>query len=213
MTSKAKKPAISPPGLLIICVLILMAGWIKLLFPTWLEYSVDYAERMLIIAMTLAYGGFRFRVANSALEIRTLALTVSILMVSLVAHFIEQATWKDVPVLGGQIWPYSAIQFEPHIYFDLTVGLMLVAVSEELVFRYLIVRVFPGKTTLQYLVTFMAFGLIHAPQGLYGMAFAGIIGMLFMWLYKRTKTLSAPIAAHYLYDLYFFSTVYYGHLL
>lgn len=89
--------------------------------------------------------------------------------------------------------------------FDLSAGLFLVALSEELIFRYLAQKAFTTSAAKQYMVATVLFGLIHAPQGPLLVIATALSGALYLWLYRRAGTLAAPVLAHFLVDFAIFS--------
>ena len=70
---------------------------------------------------------------------------------------------------------------------------------EELLFRSLLIGGLTPLATPLALVIGMgvAFGLLHSPQGAWGMAGAGLAGIVFGLLFVQTGSLVAPLAAHY----------------
>lgn len=70
---------------------------------------------------------------------------------------------------------------------------------EELLFRSLLIGgLAPLIAPLALiLVGGVAFGLLHSPQGLWGMVGAGLAGVIFGLLFLTTGSLVAPLVAHY----------------
>ncbi|MBF0246692.1 MAG: CPBP family intramembrane metalloprotease [Alphaproteobacteria bacterium] len=205
MQLKTQRSALSPTGLLVICVLIAFAGWFKLLLPITFTYLVDYLQRAVIIVLIVAYGGFRFRTSAPVFTRRVVMPTAGVILVTLALFYIQHRTWVSLPILGDRTYHFYMIDSGLLFVFDMTVGLLLVAVSEELLFRYLFVRTFPSSMKLQYFLSVLLFGFLHTPQGWYAVAVTGATGVLDMWLYRKTQTLVAPIASHYVVDLVIFS--------
>jgi len=92
--------------------------------------------------------------------------------------------------------------------FDITLGLALVALHEELVFRKLGGQVFAALgwgTWRTVLVTGLIFGLYHwwrAPAGMMAAALYGVVAMI---CYRRTGSLWPVGFAHYLVDYFAFA--------
>jgi membrane protease YdiL (CAAX protease family) len=90
---------------------------------------------------------------------------------------------------------------------DLTFGLALVTLSEEIVFRryarHMLLRHL-GDGPLLVLATSLLFGAYHWWTGLGNMISVSIVGALFMLFYQRSGALWPVVLAHYLVDLYFF---------
>ena len=70
---------------------------------------------------------------------------------------------------------------------------------EELLFRSLLIGGLSPLLPPLALVLAMgvAFGLLHSPQGVWGMAGAGLAGVIFGLLFLATESLVAPLLAHY----------------
>ncbi len=70
---------------------------------------------------------------------------------------------------------------------------------EELLFRSLFIGgLSPLLPPLLLVIgTGIAFGLLHSPQGIWGMAGAGLAGVIFGLLFTATGSLVAPLLAHY----------------
>jgi CAAX protease family protein len=92
--------------------------------------------------------------------------------------------------------------------FDLTLGLLLVAVSEEYVFRGLLMALLERlrlNTPMVIVTSAMVFALIHLTSGLDVTLNAFLAGLLYGVAYWQTRRLSVCIVSHYLTDLYVFS--------
>ena len=84
--------------------------------------------------------------------------------------------------------------------FDLSVGLLLVGLVEELVFRAYLCSFLERYTRsgpIIVLVSAVAFGLIHWSLGLHAVMITALIGALFMAAYLRTRSLPAIALAHF----------------
>lgn len=113
------------------------------------------------------------------------------------ARFMAPVPWfLDVGV------GYPPLQSPALVLFDLTIGLALVAVAEEVAFRKVFWAVWqergwPGLTV----VSSLAFGLLHAPQGVAAVVFTAVSGALLMMAYRTSGSLWVPIGLHYWADL------------
>jgi membrane protease YdiL (CAAX protease family) len=78
-----------------------------------------------------------------------------------------------------------------------------VVLLEELLFRSLLLGGLAPVLPLPWLVIgwSLFFGLLHSPQGLWGMVGAGLGGMLLSWLFLREGTLVTPLVAHYVTNI------------
>lgn len=89
-------------------------------------------------------------------------------------------------------------------WFDLAFGLVLVAYSEEVLFRRCarhIFRSYLGDRYVMVLITSVLFGGYHWWTGLGNIAEATFVGVLLMLLLQRSGALWPPVVAHYLSDL------------
>ena len=197
-------------GLLFLLCGLFYLGWVKFLADGTDVYLIDYAQRALIVA--LGWGaltdGFRrplppitdrvwlWALGGAAAIIAADTWTGSL---ALRAAF-DTALYPEVgfPPLENEVW--QAV--------DLTFGLVLVAVSEELVFRRLWTdwwHARGGGVTGLYVGSSLVFGLLHLPQGLADTAIAVVWGLLLMALYRRSRCLALVILVHFLVDLWYFA--------
>ena len=124
------------------------------------------------------------------------------LVVTLVGALIDQNGYlliKNLPdygPLGGM----PAIASPVWNGIDLTVGLLLVGIVEELIFRGYM-RTFIGRDTGNAFaivaISSAAFGLIHWSLGLHAVLVTSVIGAVFMAAYLRTRSLPAIMLAHF----------------
>jgi membrane protease YdiL (CAAX protease family) len=203
--------AAARPGVrLSLLVVLFYAGWIKFAAGDTDVYLIDYAQRALIIALGWAALTDGFRRALPPITDR-----VWLWAVGGAAAIIAVDTWT-----GGQdlraafdtaLFPevsFPPLENEVWQAVDLTFGLVLVAVSEELVFRRLWAdwwNARGGGTAGLYAGSSLVFGLLHLPQGLADTAVAVVWGVLLMYLYRRSRSLALVILVHFVVDLWYFS--------
>ncbi|MEZ4684453.1 MAG: CPBP family intramembrane glutamic endopeptidase, partial [Caldilineaceae bacterium] len=74
-----------------------------------------------------------------------------------------------------------------------------VVLLEELLFRSLLIGGFQAVIPLPLLLVgwSIIFGLLHSPQGWWGMVGAGLAGLLFGMLFVKQGSLVLPLVAHY----------------
>ena len=92
---------------------------------------------------------------------------------------------------------------------DLTFGLVMVGIFEELVFRsymHTFLNRYTQSPLALVLISSIAFGLIHWGLGLHAVLITSIIGALFMIAYLRTRSLPA-IMSHFAINFIDFSGV------
>jgi len=131
---------------------------------------------------------------------------VSFVVVFLVGTLVGTLILENGHLLIGSLPGYQrlgsipAIGSVPWKWIDLTVGLLLVGVCEELVFRgYLFAALSRYMTNRLALVAISAllFGLIHWSEGFHQVFITGAIGAVFMTLYLASKSLPAVMLAHF----------------
>jgi len=134
---------------------------------------------------------------------------VVFLIVALVGTVIDQNGYQliaklpaypslgDMPVIRSLAWNW----------IDLTLGLLLVGVVEELVFRgymHTFLSRFTESSSAIVAISSVAFGLIHWSLGLHAVMITSIIGAVFMIAYLRTRALP-PVM------LFFYSSLWVRH--
>ncbi|HVO01036.1 MAG TPA: CPBP family intramembrane glutamic endopeptidase [Candidatus Cybelea sp.] len=172
---------------------------------SWL--ALDYGMRistLLILAVPPA-----MRRLVYAREWRETGMIETVFWILIVGLFIWvtdcfQPLWALVPdtSLGG----YPASQGGLRL-LDLTFGLALVAVHEELLFRramrIALSGLGDGRTMI--LVSAALFGAYHWWRGIPTVFYAALFGLVAMLLYRRTGVLWPLVLLHYLTDLAYFA--------
>jgi uncharacterized protein len=169
----------------------------------------DYAGRLCGLGVLAAIPAARaaaFRFEARRLSLWKIALWIAgIVVVSIWTVGLRRMINASFPmtVLGG--YPRS----HGWLYvLDLTFGLMLVAFSEEIVFRRCarhLLQPHLGDSYLLVLITSLLFGCYHWWLGLGAVVEVSIVGTLLMLFYQRSGALWPAVLAHYLTDLYFFA--------
>lgn len=199
------------PGLRLALLLVLFyAGWVKFLADGTDIYLIDYAQRALIIA--LAWGALTDALRRP-LPLITNPVWLSALVGSAAIIALDSWTggWAPRAAFDTALFPevsFPPLENEAWQVVDLTFGLVLVAVSEELVFRRLWTDWWEargGGTAGLYIGSSLVFGLLHLPQGLADTAIACVWGVLLMALYRRNRSLALVILVHFIVDLWYFS--------
>lgn len=123
-------------------------------------------------------------------RMRVSHFVASAVMLSVVGIALDQcglAFWeKTLPdtAMGG--YPVEGVFLE---WFDLTMGLLLVAFSEEVVFRSAAAQFFDKLGMIPfYLVTALLFGAAHWSGGIALVVSASFIGATFMYFYRATDS-------------------------
>ena len=134
------------------------------------------------------------------------------LAVALAGILIDQNGYELLAGLPG----YAKLGGMPPIddpfwdWLDLTFGLLMVGVFEELVFRgYMctFLQRYTRSSLAIVLISSLAFGLIHWGLGLHSVVVTSIIGALFMITYLRSQSLPASMLVHFAINFVDFSGV------
>lgn len=174
----------------------------------WLAW--DYGARFVVLAgVALAYrtrliGPVRHRAPVHVATQYFLLTLVGVLFLQWIVY------WLYAPYLRYlELFQPPYIRNTALAIFDLTAGILLVAVSEELAFRRLLFALLQrcglGVHAI-VLVSATAFGLVHLTSGLVDTLNAFLAGLLLGYLFHATGRLGLCIAVHYVDDL----TVYWG---
>ena len=131
-----------------------------------------------------------------------LRFLATFLIVAAAGTVLDQNGYRLIAKLPG----YTALGGMPAItspvwnWIDLTVGLAMVAICEELVFRGFM-RTFICRYTKNAYATVavssVVFGLIHWSLGLHAVFVTAVIGAVFMAAYLITRSLPAIMLAHF----------------
>ena len=195
---------------LIVLLIISHAGWIKFEILEFI-YPIDYLYRTLMILLCWYVYQFRkndfigwwqlFRLRNFYL----IGLAASLILIS--SSIVHVIIYTNVPV-GIWQWHYFPKIHDPGLKaFDLTIGLVLVALAEEIIYRKLMLEVltlFDFQPVSIYLTSSLLFALLHINQSADTTATAFAAGIIFMYSYRASGTLWVPIVVHYLVNLYIF---------
>lgn len=177
-------------------ILLQVLSWPKFLLPVPDLYFADYAGRVALIAVFLAFGGLSLPGPSRRLpwwQVAVLAVVLALALPALdMARFMAPVPWFLDYGVG-----YPPLQSPALVLFDLTIGLALVAVAEEVAFRKVFraiwqERRWPGLIV----VSSLAFGLLHAPQGVAAVVFTAVSGALLMTAYRTSGSLWVPIVLH-----------------
>lgn len=185
---------------------IFYAGWVKFLFAVEVVYYLDYAFRLAILLLVFRALAWREVLAPPSHGLKTVLFLLAGLYLAVVIQQAEHAArffLEDLSVAGFPVLPAG-----PFRTFDLIVGLALVAVSEEVVFRYLYHDYWKTRALpvwWLYVVPSIAFGLLHLPRGVILAVSTAVFGALMMFLYRRTGSLWPPIVIHYVINFLIFS--------
>jgi membrane protease YdiL (CAAX protease family) len=119
---------------------------------------------------------------------------------SLLAGLPGYAPLGAMPPIDNPIWNW----------IDLTLGLLVVGIVEELVFRgymHAVLSRFTRRRLVIVAVSGVAFGLIHWSLGLHTVVITSLIGAVFMCVYLHTRALPGVMLAHFAVNFIDFSGV------
>jgi membrane protease YdiL (CAAX protease family) len=171
----------------------------------WL--AIDYGSRFLAIGIILYL--FRRKISVPAeFGLKSIPFRtglVWVLVLAITGVLIDQAGWR----FFERVLPFTQLASMPKIgnplvrTFDLTFGVTLVAVSEEMVFRGYCYSALHDRMSSPVLVLASAvlFGLIHWSTGLHAIISTALWGILPMVAMIRTRSVLPAMIAHYITDL------------
>ena len=166
---------------------------------------LDYAGVKLIpflVALWLIYSK-KMRASEFGLITQSMpSFLVVFLIVALVGTVIDQNGYQLIAKLPG----YPPLGGMPEItnpvwnWVDLTLGLLMVGIFEELIFRgfmHTFIRRYTENSFAIVVISSVAFGLIHWSLGLHVVVITSTIGAVFMMAYLRTRSQPAIMFAHF----------------
>ena len=181
--------------------LFMMAGSVA----AWL--MIDYGSRFLAIGIALYL--IRQKISTPAeFGLKSISFRSGLfwmLLLTVAGVLIDQVGWRFLE----QVLPDTHMTSMPKIrnpyvnVFDLTFGVALVAVSEELVFRSYCFSALQRRwsTWVVVAVSAVLFGLIHWSQGLHAIVSTALWGILPMVAMVRTGSILPAMIAHNVTDL------------
>lgn len=174
-------------------------------YMMWLV--IDYGSRLLAVGVALF---LVMRKVASPAEFGLTGISLPtgflwMLLLTATGILIDQAGWR----FFEKVLPPTQLAAMPAIgnpmvkTFDLTFGVALVALSEEIVFRGYCYTAFKDRMKPLMLVPVSAllFGMIHWSTGLHAIVATAIWGILPMVSVIRTGSAVPAMVAHYLTDL------------
>jgi uncharacterized protein len=176
--------------------------------PRWL--AADYGSKILALVILFSMAPLRQAVAGTVALPRATYEAAALTVVA--AALIIGADWLlrgpiDIEIESWVLFKYPKLDSAVLYWTDVTFGLALTAVSEELVFRGLFARlmapVIPGAVAMT-VASAVFFALIHWSHGVTSLVVAFLAGLALMALYRRTGSLLTAMAAHYLVNLWDF---------
>lgn len=201
--------------LLALPVLLIFAAKPALLFvDTWQEWlAVDYLLRILFLAYVLLVPRVRAEAIqlfhrawnDMSGSLRLMTLAIVVLAAVMAEIFIDQIRPPIFALFPETEWfNYFEIESRFWLVFDLTIGLGLVAISEELMFRGFVIRCLgflTSRATLLILFSAVIFGLVHWTNGVDNVVAAILTGIVLGSIYMHSRSLWPCVIIHYLINL------------
>jgi len=173
-------------------------------------YLADYLTRCLVLAIIFFWAPARAIATENLRTGRPVALFVlAAALLPLFGRFIYnfvEAPFVAATGLEG-LFEFGALQSPLFYWLDLTVGLLLVAITEELVFRKFALKWLEARNVrplLIVLISALVFALMHWGSGPGRLLYTLISGAAYMAVYLRIRTLWPLIAAHWVEDFFAF---------
>ena len=195
-----------------ILILVLLAGpfylndFASIYIKDWrLWLFVDYVVVKLLplgLALWLIYSE-KMRAAEFGLTRQPISTAMAaFFIVMLVGTVIDQNAYQLIEKLPGYapLGGMPAITSATWDWIDLTFGLLMVGICEELVFRgfmYTFISRYTRNAYVIVLISSVAFGLIHWGLGFHYVLITTVIGAVFMVAYIQTRSLPALMLAHF----------------
>jgi membrane protease YdiL (CAAX protease family) len=183
------------------------------------EYVLaDYAKKSLIIVLCLSTAPARAIVRRSIsapdlpwsgsgwLNGHVLALVAGTILCDRLLHGLGEffSSWQEAPAVAD----IPAYRDDIVKYFDLTFGLMLNSVSEEVFYRAVLIAVvfrYVPSVGASILIAGLLFGAAHWSQGIVWTAVISMSGVMYGYLYCLTRSIVPLIIAHYIHNLIVFT--------
>lgn len=169
----------------------------------WLaiDYVLVKLVPLAVIAWLIARGGMTLDAFGLGPQ-RALPFVATFAVAALAGTLIDQNAYSAIARLPG----YGPLGAMPWIRndlwnrIDLSFGLLLVGVVEELVFRAYactVIRRYTANAAAIVAISAAAFGLIHWSLGFHTVLVTAVIGAVFMAIYLRTRSAPALMLAHF----------------
>jgi len=177
-------------------------GWAKFMVPGVGPYYVDYLLRFAMLVFIWPERHVLFQKPGwPNLWLWGLYGIVLILYIKSDHYLYSNETALVLDQYFFQTSSYPAIHDPVLFWFDMTIGLMLVAITEEYIYRYKLNKVLKGfdlGLAVRYIITATLFSLIHLPQGMISLGQTFLWGICLFYLYQKSRSLQFVIFLHFL---------------
>lgn len=187
---------------LFVPLILFYVGWIKFATPGYGPYYVDYGIRFLMIALIWRERSVLLT-KPSWPKLSLWGIFSAVLIVYIISNHVIYSydVVNDMNELLYKTSNYPRIEDMVLLSFDMTIGLALVAITEEFIFRYKLNEFLEGwqvSLPLRYLVSALLFCLIHSPQGLISLVETFIWGIVLFYLYQKSRSLHFVVVIHFI---------------
>ncbi|MBL8672917.1 MAG: CPBP family intramembrane metalloprotease [Alphaproteobacteria bacterium] len=177
---------------------------------TYWVYVIDYVTRAAVIIAIVVVPHLRAASSDWG-RLRVRWYEAAILTAIPVVAYTPLLEHLAIPLNNALKFPYAFGWLkidQPFLRLvDLSFGLILVAISEELVCRQLARTYLLPLLKTEWataLVAAVVFGLMHWGTGIGIVVVATIMGLVFWWTWRESGSLVVPIIGHYFANLFFF---------
>ena len=207
------RPDVWPPALLIIAPFFIN----KLIYARWPSYQIflvtDYTCH--ILGLGLVYLLLRnaatpfpipFRLAVPSSKELSVALAGAAILIA--ASVVGMTFFRHLDAHSWRLTRFPAPTNLALQFFDVTAGVVLAAISEEIVFRFYFMNLFllrGASMRMTIILSTLIFAAIHWSYGASTTIFAAFAGLLFSIGFIGTGNLAVPIIAHAVFDAVFFA--------
>jgi len=176
---------------------------------------IDYAGVKLLPLLFVLWVICSRKMKASEFGLKTqsiLSFLMVFLILGLAGTIIDQNGYTLIEKLPGYgpLGGMPAITSPVWDWIDLTFGLLMVGVCEELVFRgfaHTFISRYTKNSCAIVLISSVAFGLIHWSLGLHAVIITSIISVIFMTAFIITRSLPAIMLAHFMINFIDFAGV------
>lgn len=165
-------------------------------------YVADYGFRLVVLAIALGWIAAQAPARQPRQSNWTLSLAIAAALLLPLLEYPADLIDREVDRITGLhgLFRYPPIPHPALNWLDLTLGLLLVAISEELVFRKLARRWLEDRgVSALGLILISAFilGVMHWGGGAGQVAAAFLLGLIYMWFHQRLERIWPLILAHW----------------
>ena len=201
------------PIILVCFALFFFDDVLRLALPAAMDgaavYYVDYFKRVAMLAIVMGGTVSRQSVVagwhQQSSHRKAFGMTIAFTLCFLIIDFFAQHGLPNLPIFVFAIWP--DIRGTLLHTVDLTFGLILVAIVEEILSRKLIRKWMEQRGFSPFLVILLSslfFSVAHVFHGTTTLLTSFIFGVMMMVLYQRTNRIAYCMVAHYFVNLVIF---------